>query len=328
MRILMLILFFLLLNACSLINPTHSGEINKVTVVKYTPHMKHHRAYFTRSELQIIKDNKKYLYLYNAKKNDLGMLLHRKNHYILYNLSNPEAPALAMTENQKTTLKYVLKRFKANGYTPITSLNSVGYVSSVSLKRYKGVKTLLVETQEYSHLQTLYKSAIKTYNADKIKDIKTTLPKQLIYDYYTHYEKRATTQTQLDQLHLIAQKLQIKSKHSTAKAQEEEKEKKEEETTKVEPVQEESFISPPLEKPYSYYLNEASLDEIDTYIAQSATKNTLSNRQYTMLKQRETLLREEKLFNQGSLEELIAAYKVNKDPKYKKRIMTLMKAKQ
>ncbi len=44
-----------------------------------------------------------------------------------------------------------------------------------------------------------------------------------------------------------------------------------------------------------------------------------------MLKRRETSLTEEKLFNQGSLEELIAAYKVNKNPKYKKRIMKLMK---
>lgn len=321
MRIMMLFLFFLLLNACSLNNPSLSGEIDKVTVVKYTPHMKQHRAYFTRSELQIIKDNKKYLYLYHAKKNDLGILLHRKNQYILYNLSDPEQPALAMTENQKTTLSYVLKRFKGKGYNTITSLGSIGVISSVSFKRYKGIKTLLVETQEYFHLQALYKSAIKNYNADKIKDIKTTLPKPLIVDYYKHYEKRATTQIQLSQLHIIAQKLQIKNKSITSKAQKEE-------ITQDEPVQEESFISPPVGKPYSYYLEEASLNEIHTYIAQSATKNTLTNRRYTMLKRRETVLKEEQLFNQGSLEELIAAYKLNKDPKYKKRIMTLMKDKQ
>ncbi len=310
MRMMMLFLFFLLLNACSLNNPSLSGEMNKVTVVKYTPHMKQHRAYFARSELQIIKDDKKYLYLYNEKENDLGILLHRKNQYILYSLSNPEQLALAMTENQKTTVPYVLKSFKGKGYNTITSLNSVGYISSVSLKRYKGVKTLLVEIQEYSRLQDLYKSAIKTYNADKIKSIKTTLPKPLIYDYYKHYEKRATTEIQLGQLQIIAQKLQIKRKVIPSKTQKE---------------KEESFILPHAEKPYSYYLEEASLDELQNYIAQSATKNRLSSRQYTMLKRRETSLREEKLFNQGSLEELIAAYKVNKDPTYKKRIMTLIK---
>jgi len=290
-------------------------------VVKYTPHMKQHRVYFTRSELQIIKDDKKYLYLYHAKKNDLGILLHRKNQYILYSLSNPEQPALAMTENKKTTVKHVLKRFKRKGYDTITSLSSIGIISSVSFKRYKGFKTLLVETQEYSNLQTLYKLAIRTYNADKIKNIQTTLPKQLIVDYYTRYEKRATTQAQLGQLQIIAEKLKIKRKGMSPKAQEEEKEK----IADDEPLNEESFISRPVEKPYSYYLEEASLDVLLSYITQSATKNTLSNRQYTLLKQRETLLREEKLFNQGSLEELIAAYKVNKDPKYKKRIMALMK---
>ncbi len=320
MRMMMLFLFFLLLNGCSLNNPSFSGEIDKVTVVKYTPHMKQHRAYFSRSELQIIKDDKKYLYLYDAKKNDLGILLHRKNQYLLYNLSDPEQPTLAMTENKKTTLAYVLKRFRGKGYNPITSLHSIGVISSVSLKRYKGIKTLLVETQEYSNLQDLYKSAIKTYNADKIKNIKTTLPKQLIVDYYKDYEKRATTEIQLEQLQIIAQKLQIKSKGIPDKTQ-----KEKEENPQDEPIQEESFISTPVKKPYAYYLEEASLDEIQTYIAQSATNNTLSNHRYTMLKRRETSLKEEELFNQGSLEELIAAYKVNKDPKYKKRIMTLMK---
>ncbi len=320
MRMIMLFLFFLLLNACSLNNPSLSGEIDKITVVKYTPHMKQHRAYFARSELQIIKDDKKYLYLYHAKENDLGILLHRKNQYILYSLSKPDQPALAMTENQKTTVRHVLKSFKGKGYNTITSLNSIGYISSVSLKRYKGVKTLLVETQEYSRLQDLYKSAIKTYNADKIKNIKTTLPKQLIVDYYKHYEKRATTDIQLEQLQIIAQKLQIKSKVIPDKTQ-----KEKEESIQDELIQEESFIFIPVEKPYAYYLEEASLDELLSYIAQSATKNTLSNHRYTMLKRRETSLREEELFNQGSLEELIAAYKVNKDPKYKKRIMSLIK---
>ncbi len=322
MRMMMLFLFFLLLNACSLNNPSPSGEINKVTVVQYTPYMKHHRAYFTRSELQIIKDDKKYLYLYNAKENNLSILLHRKNQYILYNLSNPEQRALAMTANQKTTVTHVLKSFKGKGYSTIISLNSVGYISSVSLKRYKGVKTLLVETQDYSRLQDLYKLAIKTYNADKIKNIKTKLPKELVYDYYKHYEKHAKTQAQLAQLQIIAQKLQIKRKGIASKTQ---KEKEKEKSTQDEPRQEESFILSHVEKPYSYYLEEASLDELLTYIAQSATRSTLSNRQYTMLKRREKSLTEEELFNEGSLEELIAAYKVNKNPKYKKRIMLLMK---
>lgn len=315
-----LFLFFLLLNGCSLNNLSLPGEIDKVTVVQYTPYMKHHRAYFTRTDLQVIEDDKKYLYLYNEKENELGILLHRKDQYIFYNLSNPEQRALAITENQKTTVTHVLKSFKRKGFNTITSLDTVGYIASVSLRRYKGVKTLLVESQDYSRLQDIYKQAIKTYNANKIKNIQTTLPKQLVYDYYKRYEKRAKTQAQVEQLQIIAQKLQIKTKTIPVKAV-----KAQEERIQEEHIQEEASIPKPSEKPYAYYLKDASLDEVSTYISQKATRNSLSYHQYIMLKRRKTFLQKEKLFNEGSLEDLIAAYKVNKNPKYKKRIMTLMK---
>jgi len=302
MRTVVLFLFFFLLSGCSLKNLSVEEEIDKVTVVQYTPYMKHHRAYFTRAELQIIKDDKKYLYLYNAKEKDLGILLHRKNQYILYNLSKPEQQALAINASPKTKYTHALKSFKRKGFNTITSLDAVGYTASVSLRRYKGVKTLLVEIQEYSRLQNLYKQAIKTYNANKIKNIKTKLPKQFVYDYYKRYENRAKTQAQLAQLQIIAQKLQIKTE--------------EKESTQSEPVEQES---------YTYYLEDASLDELSAYISQRATRNALSYHQYTILKGRKTLLQEEKLLHEGSLEDLIAAYKVNKNPKYKKRIMTLIK---
>ena len=294
MRLIILFVFFLLLNGCSLNKLFVTGELNKVTVVQYSSYMKHYRAYFTRTELQIIKDDQKYLYLYNAKEKNLGILLHRKNQYILYSLSKPEQQALALKANPKTTYRHVLKSFKRKGFNPIASVDAVGYIVSVAPRRYKGVKTLLVESQDYSHLQNLYKQAIKTYNADKIKNIKTKLPKHLVYDDYKRYEKRAKTPSQLAQLQIIAQKLQIKTQ----------------------------------EEIYTYYLHNAPLDELSTYISQRATRNSLSYRQYTMLKGRKTFLEEEKLFNEGSLEDLINAYKVNKNPKYKKRIMSLMKEQQ
>lgn len=291
MRIVVLFLFFLLLSGCSLNNLFVAGEINKVTVVQHAPYMKHYRAYFTRTELQVIKDNEKYLYLYHEKEKDLGILFHRKNKYILYSLSNPEQQALFIHASPKTKYTHALKSFKRKGFNPIPSLDTVGYIISVAPRRYKGIKTLLVEIQDYSHLQHLYKQAIKTYDANKIKNIKTKLPKQLVYDDYKRYEKRAKTQVQRAQLQIIAQKLQIKTQEET----------------------------------YTYYLNDALLDELSAYISHRATKNTLSYQQYTMLKRRQTFLQEEKLFSEGSLEDLIAAYKVNKNPKYKKRIMSLMK---
>ena len=294
MRTVVLFFFFLLLSGCSLNRLYLPGEINKVTVVEYTPYMKHHRAYFTRTELEPIKEDQKYLYLYDKKKKHVGLLLHRQNDYILYNLTKPEQPALIVETDPETSYSHILKRLKRQGFTLVDSLYSVGVIVSVAPRRYKGVKTLLVEVQDYSRLQDLYKKAIRTYNADGIRDIQTKLPKQLVNDYYRRYEKRARTRRQLAQLQVIAQKLQITTQEET----------------------------------YSYYLKNADLDALTAYLSQKETRGSLSSRQYRLLKKRKRLLQEEKLFNEGSLEDLIAAYKKNKDPKYKERILTLIKEKQ
>ena len=291
-------LFLLLLNGCGLNNLFVTDEVNKVTIVKYTPYMKHYRAYFTRTDLKVMKDDKKYLYLYHEEENELGILLHRKDQYILYHLSNPEKQALALNATPKTQYTHVLRKFKRKGFRTIDSLESVGYKASVSLRRYKGVKTLLVEVKDYSRLHGLYKHAIATYDATKIKNIKTTLPQSLIYDDYMHYEKLATTPAQIEQLQIIAKKL------------------------KLEPTSIKKYA------PYAYYLHESSLDELSAYLSQRYARNTLSYQQYNMLKQRKNVLEEEKLLNEGSLEDLIAAYKINKNPKYKERILTLMKESQ
>ena len=355
MRKTVLFLFFLILNGCSFTNFFVQGEVDKVTVVKYAPYMKHHRAYFTRTHLKTIRGGKKYLYLYNAKTNDVGVLLHRNNQYVLYNMSDPKKKPLATRVNAKQKYWQVLRTFRRHGFKLIPSLASVGYTASVSHRRYKGIKTLLIETKEYSKLQSLYKNAIKTYDAKKIQRIKTKLPKVLISSYYSQYKQRAKTRAQLLQLKVIANKLgldapkipQLKSKKTVSstsvnkpqsikktpvaaevkKTKEEVLPKPEEtlqkETVKKSPPQPQSST-----KPYRYYLKVASLNELSNYISDNATKNALSYSQYNRLKRRKANLQEEKLMQEGSLEELIAAYKVNKKAKYKRRIMSLMKDKQ
>jgi hypothetical protein len=356
-----LLLFFLLLNGCSLNNPFLEDEVDTVTVVKYTPYMKHHRAYFSRGQLKTLSNGKKYLYLYHAKTNEIAVLLHRKNQYVLYNMSKPKQQPYTMNVTSKTKYWQVLKGFERKGFKIIKSLASVGYTASVSRKKYKGLKTILIETQEYSRLQTLYKKAIKTYNASKIKNIKTRLPKSLISSYYDQYKKRAKTRVQLVQLSTIAKKLKLQAPKVPEKALKKQKitpskqkkhiahkdkpstqiEEKVEEKTEVlskptvvqekpstKPIVKKVSPSKPSAKPYTYYLKHASLSELSTYISNKATKNSLSYNQYNMLSRRKVVLQEERLFEHGSLEELIAAYKVNKNPKYKQRIMKLMKDKQ
>jgi len=327
-------------------------EVNQVTVVNYTSYKKHHRAYFTRDGLLPIY-RKKYLYLYKKKSNDLAILLHRKNKYLLYSMSKPNEEPYKMKVTSKTTLSQVLKGFAKHGYVPISSLANRGYVSSVSYKKYKGFKTLLVETKKYSHLQKLYRNAIKSYNARKVRYIKTKLPKQLIRNYYQFYKKRATSRKQFVQLQSIAKKLGLpipslpqqntknkikipKKKKIVPKKIIVKKIKQKEVVIEENDMEIKSTILPSktivkhknTTKPFSYYLNKASLYELSCYISTTKTKASLSYTEYTKLTRKLDRLKEEKLLSYGTLEELISAYKIDKNPKYKKRIMSLMKDKQ
>jgi len=353
----LLLLLVLLFHGCNYNRPFLTAEINQVTVVKYAPYFKHHRAYFARMDLQEI-ENKKYIFLHNPQKNHLGILLHYKDRYILYDMSQPEQKPYIIRTQKTYSQEEVLKSFALKGYKPIKSVADVGYITSVSHKRYKGVKTLLVEVKDYSRLQARYKKAIKTYNPDYVKHIQTNLPKSLIRYYYSYYKKHTQSKSKIHQLEMIGEKLHIdkvkKEENSTKKRNKPTRKK-----TKPILNKTTSHITPLVKntkpirdmprakildnnisasntntntntntKSYYYYLSNASLDELSAYIANQTTKNALSYSQYTTLTLRIQRLKEEKLLNEGTLEELIAAYKVNKKPQYKARIMLLMKEKQ
>ena len=352
-----LFLLLLLFQGCSLKSLIIEDEVNQVTVVNYTSYKKHHRAYFTRDDLLPIYE-KKYLYLYKKKNNDLAILLHRKNKYLLYSMSTPNQEPYKMRVTSKTTLSQVLKGFAKHGYLPISSLANKGYVSSVSYKKYKGFKTLLVETKKYSRLQQLYRNAIKSYNARKVRYIKTQLPKQLIQNYYQFYKKRATSRKQFIQLQSIAKKLELPIPPLPQENKKIKKIKKkvlhkkcpprktiikkvkqkeiiiEEHDMETKPTLEAPIVVPhktiatSKAKPFNYYLNTAALSELSHYVSTRKTKASLSYTQYTKLIAKLDRLKEEKLLKDGSIEELISAYKIDKNPKYKQRIMSLMKDKQ
>jgi len=346
---LIVILFFL--NSCSFNNPFLSEELDKVTVVKYAPYAKHHRAYFTRTSLVPLAGKQKYKFLYHSKKRELGVLLHRKDKYLFYNFTKPEAPVLSLS----TTISYAdaLKVFKRKGYRA-RNLQHLGYVPKVAPRLYKGVKTLMIEVKDYRRLKRLYLHAIKSHNVSKIKSIKTLLPKSLIYADYKNYKNHAKTEAQKDALRFIANKLSFnsllakkkyfakkvrnvtpapKETKETQKTEKKEDEVQIEEVTQVltpdiVPEQSVSIKPKKMTKTYSYYLHSASYNELRRYLVKRETSASLSYDQYKTLQKHAAVLKEEKLFNSGSLEELIAAYKVNHNPKYKARIMLLMKDEQ
>lgn len=355
-----LMLFFL--NSCSFNTLFLSEDINKVFVVKHAPYFKYHRAYFERTPLKPIINKKKYHFLYHSKKQELALLLRNKHQYLLYNFSKPTAPTLSLKIKKGMTRKDALKVFKNKGYVT-RNLKSLGYITTISFRRYKDTKTLMFEVKDYHRLKKLYTKAIKNYDAKKVKDVKTLLPKNLIYKKYIYYKKRARTINQLNQLQIIGNKLKfdlkipkkkmiLKKKTTSNKIPKKKKEvalevNKEKSKEKIELVKEieeqKKEISPQIikavqpkqeavtiipkkvAKGYTYYRHSASYAELHRYLSNGTTKS--SGRHDDLLKHLATL-KEQKLLRQGTLEELIAAYKINKNPKYKARILLLMKDKQ
>jgi hypothetical protein len=250
------------LNSCSLENIIALGEVDKVQIVKKNTSYAQYRAYFTRTQLKPIKKNQKYLYFYNKKKKDLAVLLHRNNQYILYSLYHPKAPHQTFYAHKHTHYRDIKKLLRKQGYL-LSSPHAVGATSKVGLRKYKGIKTLLIEIKDYSTLQKKYKKAIRSYDASSILKLKSKPPHILIANYFKTYQKKASTDEQKKQLRLIANKLHLHS--------------------------------PKIQHNYE--------------------KNKIQN----------VLTNDEQILKESSLEELIAHYKTNKNPKYKQRILELMK---
>lgn len=319
----LLISLFLLLNGCSIDSITALGEVDKVQVVKKNASVSHYRAYFVRTRLKPIRNNQKYLYFYNKKKKDLAILLHKNDQYILYSLFHPEASKLTIRTDNKTRYSTIEKALEKKGYH-LSNPQEASATSFVALRRYKGIKTLLIEIKDYSALQRKYQKAIKSYNAASIQHITTKLPHSLISEYYDSYYKQAKSDEARAQLKTIAKKLQLESPEEI-QSNKEVKAALEQEIPEEPKVQEDTEDPKASTLSFTYYAKKASYDELDSYLAESTPKSTLSFNQYAQLEQRHATLKEEKLLNDGSLEELISAYKVTKKPRYKKRILELMK---
>ncbi len=314
MRKFLITLSILFISGCSIDGLIVWGEVNKVQIVKQNAYIKHYRAYFHRSPLHTIRHGKKYLFFYNRKTKDLAILLHPKNKYILYSFSHPDL-VMKIRSDRKHSYAHMMKTLRQKGYR-ITSPHTVGYTTNVSLRRYKKVKTYLVEVKNYQHLQHLYKKAIKTYNAKGIKKIKTKLPKVLIDTYYQAYKAKATTTEQFKALNIIANKLDLETFHPSKKQTSQEKSRAE---TLIDTKKDNST------QLYRYYLKDASYTELTHYLSSSDAKHALSYEQHNMLNKRYNQMKEERLLENGSLEELISAYKKNKNPKYKLKIMQRIK---
>jgi len=322
-KALLLSLLFLL-NSCSLDSLIALGEVDKVQVVKKNSSYAQYRAYFTRTQLKPIKNNQKYLYFYNKEKKDLAVLLHRYDNYILYSLYHPEAPHMSFKAQKHAPYTHIQKALKKQGYL-LSSPHAVGATSKVGLRKYKGIKTLLIEIKDYSALQEKYQKAIRSYDASNIAKIKTQLPHVLIDNYFKTYQKKASSKEEREQLDLIADKLHLNTAESKNNTTKEEEIKVQEALAKEMPEEVAPLSKIPENASFDYYAQEASFHELETYLDNNKAKDNLTFNQYTQLTQRCTALKDEKMLKDGSLKELISSYKTSKNPRYKKRILELMK---
>jgi len=312
MQKILIFLFLFFLSGCSIDSLMVWGELNKVHVVKSTSYVKHYRAYFQRSHLHTIHHGRKYLYFYNKRTKDLAIVLHPNGKYILYSFSHPNL-TINIPSSRKHGYYHMVKVLRHKGYR-VANPHTLGYTTHIALRKYKKVKTYLVEVRDYRHLQNLYRKAIKNYDASGIQKIRTRLPKTLIKNYYQTYKAQATTEEQLKQLKIIASKLKMDSPVAAQVSLSQEDVSSVAENTEKE------------EKDmYHYYMHNASSYELNNYLSTAEARSTLTHNQYTLLKRRNSKLQEQKLLHEGSLEELITAYKKNNNPRYKTKIMQRIK---
>jgi len=292
------LLFF---HGCSINQLFLTDEIDTITTVQQSRFVKHNRAYFSRADLLPLSGKKPFLLLSHKKRHDLGVLLHRGNTYLLYRFFSPSTLPVRFKANHRQ----LWNKLAQYGYIPLGTPEDKGYIVHSGPRRYKGVKTYLIDITDYSKLRTYYQDAIRNYRSDMLSGIHDRLPKRLIEAYLRHYSQQADTKEKKKEIARIADKLHIvlDKKESNLR------------------------LLPGSDQPsYHYYRYRASMYELGNYLNSPQSRVALTPAQYTMLQHRLGTLQQEKLLQEGSLETLIAAYEENHDPRFKRRIMELLKA--
>ena len=297
----LLFVLLLLLHGCSINRLFLTDEIDRVTTVEQSRFVKHNRAYFSREHLSPFANKKPYLLLTHKKRHDLGVLLHRGNTYELYRFFSPSKAPIRF----KTSRHRLFKKLAQYGYVPLKDPQAKGYVIHSGPRRYKGVKTYLIDITDYAKLKTRYEDAIRNYQSDILSGIRDSLPKQLIEPYLRYYSQRADAEAKQKEIGRIAKKLHISLDEAPS--------------LQVEYPDTD-------QTPYHYYRYRASMYELGNYLNSPQSRAELTPAQYTILQHRLGTLQQEKLLQEGSLETLIAAYEENHDPRFKRRIMELLKA--
>lgn len=341
-----------------------SAPFDRMTVVNYEGKVRHSRGYYRRDSLFKFKNNAYYQIFFNTKKRSLHLLLHKASGYFLYTISSSKAKAIYLG-NKYTSYKTIRKKLRKKGFRLLTHPYTKGYKLSHAFKKYQGVKTILISLSDYATLLAQYRHAISHYKYSLIEHSHPRLPNIMVKKLYNHYKSTTKTEQEKKAILQIGYKLGFEKKptftrvNTTQKSEncthpkmaipqdstpniehkdeiekkiiedKQKEEKPEEDTVEVcSDTQENKTLLE--ETDYHYYLHNASLDTLSTYLDKLSLQGydkSISQGQLHQLLARQSFLREQNLLEHGTLEALIKAYKQTKNKRYKEKILHLMKEK-
>ena len=152
--------------------------------------MKEHRAYFTRDGLLPLSHKKKYLFLFHPKHHHLYVLFKKRDYYLLYNLSVPKREPQKLKASSTRNILRLLRKY---GYRYPNDLKKLGFVVHTGLRRYKGVKTIMIDVKYYRS-KTLKQPKVLQENTDSTVLETTQKPEEheLIQPLFPYYLQQAS----------------------------------------------------------------------------------------------------------------------------------------
>lgn len=190
MKKLLLLSALFMFTGCSINQLFIKDEIDKVNIVKYTSTMKEHRAYFTREGLRPLLHKKKYLFLYHPKHHHLYVLFKKRDYYLLYNLSIPKREPQKLKASSTRKILHLLKKY---GYQYPNDLKKLGFIVHTGLRRYKGVKTIMIDVKYYKSKTLKQKKALQKNTTNiEIDNTQKEDEHDLIQPLFPYYLQQAS----------------------------------------------------------------------------------------------------------------------------------------
>ena len=301
-RLIGLTMLVFLLGGCQIPDFTAAFKLNTFHIVSYGNDVRHYRAYFLRKNLTFLPNGRRTLLAVHTKTQSPAIVIRRKGYDEVYDMATYRHIAFREKASKHRTLR-TLQRFLARRGYRIVNTRNFGVHLTTGPRKYRGYKTWLIDLKDYSRLKRRYLQALR-HNPCRLKQLKP-IPADLIKKELRLAVSKRLNVSDRTCLYESAKRLHISLPSPQKKP------------------------TPDRQNPsFSYYISHASEKELRTLLHTKTYKTRFSTFQQRALRQRLRQLEHDRLLKHGSLEELFAAYKHNKDPRIKQRIMQLLEQRQ